>query len=164
MSTTITNDVVGLLAFELTQEDGTPIEGTAPGQLFAYLHGHENLPAPLESVLSGLSEGDTFDQMVPEAFGAATDVEPQRVRRKDLPKNVRDRVQAGLAFGAPGSDGTLVQLWVTAVRGSQVWVTTQHPLAGQTVKFAGTVRGVRQATQTELAHGHAHGVDGREPH
>jgi FKBP-type peptidyl-prolyl cis-trans isomerase SlyD len=49
---------------------------------------------------------------------------------------------------------------VTHVAGDQVTVDFQHPLAGQTLHFDVTVLSVRQATKTELEHGHVHGPGG----
>lgn len=164
MTMTLEKGRVGLLSYALFDEEGAIIDGTSQGRLFAYLHGHGNLPATLESVLDGKAEGDEFDENIPEAFGAEQDLEPQRVRRNDLPKNVRDRAEVGMPFAATGSDGTVHQLWVTKVQGASVYVTTQHPLAGKTVRFAGVVSRVREATPSEIEHGHAHGADGRSHH
>ncbi|MBX2804229.1 MAG: peptidylprolyl isomerase [Myxococcales bacterium] len=158
--TTLSRDVVGLLTFALHDEDGTWLEGTEGSRLFAYLHGHENLPAALEAVLEGLGANDTFDQVVENAFGEATGREPQRIRKKDLPKNAREQAAPGLNFVAADSEGKGHRLWITQVKGSQVWVTTEHPLAGKNLRFSGVVARIRQATAAELEHGHAHGPGG----
>ncbi|KZY84063.1 hypothetical protein A3740_00575 [Oleiphilus sp. HI0068] len=39
-------------------------------------------------------------------------------------------------------------------------VDTNHPLAGQVLSFDIEIQSVREATEDELAHGHAHGVGG----
>ena len=160
MSIPLAKDRVGLLSYSLTDEDGTLIETTGGGRLFVYLHGHKNLPDTMEAVVDGLEAGAEFDQRLPNAFGEAADVKPQAVRKKDLPKHVRDRLEVGFRFAAEGGDGTVVTLWVTDIRGAQVWITNQHPLAGKALRFAGRVERVREATPDELAHGHAHGPDG----
>lgn len=164
MTMTLEKDRVGLLSYALFDEEGAILDGTSQGRLFAYLHGHQNLPAALESVLEGLAEGADFDESIADAFGAKEGVEPQRVHRNDLPKNIRDRVEKGMPFAAPASDGTVHQLWVTDVKGASVFLTTEHPLAGKTVRFAGKVSRVREATPAEIEHGHAHGADGRHHH
>ncbi len=161
---TLEKGLVGLLSYALFDDEGAILDGTGQGRLFAYLHGHGNLPESLEKVLEGKAEGDEFDETIPDAFGPLEEVEPQRVRRSDLPKSIRDRVEPGMPFSAPASDGTVHQLWITKVQGASVYLTTQHPLAGKTVRFAGLVARVREATPSELEHGHAHGADGRHHH
>ena len=41
-------------------------------------------------------------------------------------------------------------------------VDTNHPLAGKTLRFVVQVGEVREATEEELAHGHAHGAGGHQ--
>ncbi len=41
-------------------------------------------------------------------------------------------------------------------------VDTNHPLAGQDLRFEVTIESVRPATESELAHGHAHGPGGHQ--
>ena len=41
-------------------------------------------------------------------------------------------------------------------------VDTNHPLAGKTVTFHIEILSVREATEEELAHGHAHGAGGHQ--
>ena len=49
---------------------------------------------------------------------------------------------------------------VTEITAESVVIDGNHPLAGQTLLFKGTVEGVRPATAEELAHGHVHGEHG----
>lgn len=157
----IASDVVAVVTFTLTDPDGTVLESTSGGQSFAYLHGHGNLPEALEGVLDGLKPGDEFDQVLDNAFGAPSGNPPQPVHKRDLPKNVRANLAPGVRFAAQGSDGTTHLLWVAEVKGSRAWITTDHPLAGQTVQFTGSVHRLRAPTASELEHGHAHGADGQ---
>ena len=53
---------------------------------------------------------------------------------------------------------------MTEAWGQQVVVDGNHPLAGKTLDFAGTVTLVRAASAEELAHGHVHGAHGHEHH
>jgi FKBP-type peptidyl-prolyl cis-trans isomerase SlyD len=49
---------------------------------------------------------------------------------------------------------------VKEVNEDSVVVDANHPLAGETLHFAVKIDSVREATESELAHGHAHGGDG----
>jgi FKBP-type peptidyl-prolyl cis-trans isomerase SlyD len=72
-------------------------------------------------------------------------------------------VAVGMQFegGAEGDDDEDYMLYtVTEVTDDEVTVDGNHPLAGKTLVFAGTITGVRPATQEELAHGHVHGDGG----
>jgi FKBP-type peptidyl-prolyl cis-trans isomerase SlyD len=53
-------------------------------------------------------------------------------------------------------------LTIVAIEGDLVTIDGNHPLAGVNLNFAVTVRSVREATEEELAHGHAHGPDDHE--
>jgi FKBP-type peptidyl-prolyl cis-trans isomerase SlyD len=64
-----------------------------------------------------------------------------------------------MVFTAQGQNGP-VQLTVAKVEGDDITVDPNHPLAGKTLNFSGSVIEVRDATQEELAHGHAHGPGG----
>jgi FKBP-type peptidyl-prolyl cis-trans isomerase SlyD len=52
---------------------------------------------------------------------------------------------------------------VTKIENGQVTIDANHPLAGVTLHFDVTVRGVREATPDEVDHGHVHGP-GHEHH
>ena len=70
-------------------------------------------------------------------------------------------LQVGMRFeGVPGDEasGDDARIYtVTGIADEQVVVDGNHPLAGERVWFRCTVREVREATEEELRHGHAHG-------
>lgn len=157
----IERDVVAILSFTVVDEETSELLESVP-QL-AYLHGHDNLPAPVEGVLEGLEGGAAFDEVIPLAFGEATGA-TQSIRRGDLPRHLRDRARPGASFAAEGSDGTVHTLWVTEARGGRLTVTADHPFAGRTIRLEGQVLQLRPASATELEHGHAHGPGGNHHH
>jgi FKBP-type peptidyl-prolyl cis-trans isomerase SlyD len=153
----IERDVVAVITFTATDEASGEMLESIPST--SYLHGHDNFPAGFESALEGLAQGDLFDALVPEAFGAATGSE-QSVRKGDLPKGLRDRLEVGLSFGADGTDGSRHVLWVKAIKGGRVTLTGDHPYAGKDIRFTGQVVQLRVPSAGELEHGHAHGPGG----
>ncbi|HEY0896372.1 MAG TPA: peptidylprolyl isomerase, partial [Sphingobacteriaceae bacterium] len=62
------------------------------------------------------------------------------------------------------NQGNQFRARVTAISDEAITVDLNHPMAGQNLHFKGTILEVREATQDELAHGHAHGVDGHSGH
>lgn len=62
------------------------------------------------------------------------------------------------------NQGNQFRAGVTAVGEEIVSVDLNHPMAGKNLIFAGKILTVREATADELAHGHAHGVDGHAGH
>jgi len=46
---------------------------------------------------------------------------------------------------------------VIEMNGDKILVDGNHPLAGQTLHFSVEIIDIRDATQEELQHGHAHG-------
>jgi FKBP-type peptidyl-prolyl cis-trans isomerase SlyD len=51
---------------------------------------------------------------------------------------------------------------VTKIEDDMVTVDGNHPLAGQQLHFDVTVRDIREASQEEIEHGHAHGPGGHQ--
>jgi FKBP-type peptidyl-prolyl cis-trans isomerase SlyD len=94
-----------------------------------------------------------------DAFG---EYEHELVRaepRDMFPKEVA----VGMQFegGAEGDDDEDFMLYtVTEVTDDEVTVDGNHPLAGKSSVFSGTVTGVRAASAEELTHGHVHGEGG----
>ena len=45
---------------------------------------------------------------------------------------------------------------VTAVNGDRVAISADHPLAGHSLRFSGSILDVREASEEEIRHGHVH--------
>ena len=82
--------------------------------------------------------------------------------RTAFPPDVK--LVAGMQFMAEGPDDTHAPIWIERIEGDQVFVDSQHPLAGKTLHFDVEVLDVRKANENELSHGHPHGPDGHGHH
>lgn len=154
----IGKDTVVSLNYELSDPSGKVIEKTQ--EPVTYLHGGYDGIFPLvETALQGKGVGDKCKvTLTPDdAFG---EYEADMVRTE--PKKLfPDNLSVGMQFegAAEGSDDYTLYT-VKEIKGDNVVVDGNHPLAGQTLVFSGTVTEVRAATREELSHGHVHGAHG----
>ncbi|WP_228766852.1 MULTISPECIES: FKBP-type peptidyl-prolyl cis-trans isomerase [Thiomicrorhabdus] len=159
---TIANDKVALFEYVLTDDAGEQLDASN-GNPLAYLHGHGNIIPGLEKQMEGKSVGDKFTAKVPaaEAYGERVDVLVQTV-----PSNMFqgvDTLEVGMRFEAQSEHG-MHSVEITEIDGDQVTVDGNHPLAGVDLTFNVEVTGLRDATEEELEHGHAHGPGGHHHH
>ena len=164
MPGTVEGGRVVLIHYTLRDAGGKVLDGNAGRDPMPYLHGHGNIVPGLEEALEGKAEGDHVSVVVPAAKGYGERKSPgaQAVPRREFPKGVDLRENAPLRV--QGSDGQPVVVWVTKIRGSKVWIDTDHPLVGQDLHFEVDIVRVRDALPDELAHGHPHGPDGLGGH
>jgi FKBP-type peptidyl-prolyl cis-trans isomerase SlyD len=67
-------------------------------------------------------------------------------------------LKPGLEMELTLPDGERVYARVESVEGDIVHLNMNHPLAGKELHFEVKVIGLRDATEEELDHGHAHGA------
>ena len=138
--------------------DGEQVESSVEnGEALWILLGHGQLITGLEAGLEGKSAGDAFDVTIePEqGYGQRQEGMSQRVPKKYLPKQAK-----GLKVG----DSTILSLKeggnrvvvVQKIGSSVVDIDLNHPMAGKTLTFHVDVQNVRDASEEEIAHGHAH--------
>ena len=142
--------------YKLTDNGGKEIDSSTGGEPLAYLHGADNIVPGLERELTGKSAGDRVEVTVaPEdGYGPVQDELVQTLERAVF-QGV-DEIEPGMQFEAKSPDGHARVVTVKKVGDDGVTVDANHPLAGVTLNFDVTVESVREATEEELAHGHAH--------
>ena len=155
----VSKNSVVTLSFELSDSTGKLLEKS--DQPISYLHGgYDGIFPAVEEALEGVAEGSTVAVTLDpdNAFG---EYEDELVRVEPRDAFPMDGIEVGMQFqaGAEGSDEDMV-FTVTEITAESVVIDGNHPLAGQTLLFKGTVEGVRPATTEELAHGHVHGEHG----
>ena len=129
------------------------------------LVGHSGLPPKFEENLIGLSAGDTFDFVIDSEDGYG-DVDPEAV--VELPKalfedeaiDTNELLVPGNIIPMTNEEGHRLTGQVVEVKEETVVLDFNHPLAGRSMYFAGTVVSVREATPEEISHGHIHGQGG----
>jgi len=145
--------------YTLTDDAGQVIDSSSGREPLAYMHGQGQIVPGLEKAMEGHQVGDKFNVDVAPAEGYG---EHQPELMQEVPRSAFqgvDNIQPGMQFQGQGPQGVF-SVTVTKVDGDTVHIDGNHPLAGKTLHFAIEVAEVRQASEEELAHGHAHGAGG----
>lgn len=148
------NSVV-TLEFELYDADSDDLIETTQGfDPMQALLGHGDLSPGMEQALFGKSAGDRFDVTIPpeQGYGSGDSQRTQTVSR-ELFEGMRPNV--GAQFQAQTERGIEI-VTVIAVDGDLVTIDANHPLAGHTLRFSGSILAVRPASEEEIRHGHVH--------
>jgi FKBP-type peptidyl-prolyl cis-trans isomerase SlyD len=155
----IRQDSVVTLHYTLKDAQGEVLDSSASGEPLTYLHGHGQLVPGLERGLEGKGTGEKLNVKVAaaEGYGEYDEKLVERVPRRAL-KGV-GTVKVGMQLRAETEHGPRT-VTVTRVAGDLVTLDGNHPLAGQSLDFDIEITDVRDATEEELAHGHAHGPGG----
>lgn len=125
----------------------------------SYLHGgYDNTFPKIEEALEGRAVGDQLDlTLTPaDAFGEREEALLRTIAKNDFPPGVK----VGGQLELPGPEGEPHPFTVIKIKGPQVILDGNHPLAGRTLKLAITITEVRAASAEEVTHRHAHGAHG----
>ncbi|MEZ5505290.1 MAG: peptidylprolyl isomerase [Gammaproteobacteria bacterium] len=155
----IAKDTVVQFHYTLKDDKGELIESTEGKDPMAYLHGHSNIIPGLEKALEGKAVGDSFTVTVEpqDGYGQRQENAMQRISLKHL-QGARKWKPGMMAFVE--TDQGYRQVTVVKVGKFNADVDTNHPLAGMTLVFDIQIADIREASEEEKAHGHAHGVGG----
>ena len=156
-------DKVISLHYTLTV-DGEKVESSLDrNEPLWILLGHGQLIPGLEKALEGHEAGANLQvEVTPaEGYGERQEGMTQRVPKKYFQQaaKLKPGMTTVLALKEGGQRAVVVQ----KVGMSTVDVDLNHPMAGKTLNFDVTVNEVRDGTEEEIAHGHAHPL-GAEAH
>jgi len=157
------NSVV-TIAYVLKNTKGEVLDQAGAEEGFAYLHGHENVVPGLEKALYGAAVGDKLSVPVTADQGYG-DYDPallQKVEKSKFPPNMR-KVKVGEMLQVDTGNGWGV-VTVKEVSATHITIDGNHELAGEDLFFDIEIVSLRQASEEEIAHGHAHGPDGHHHH
>ncbi len=155
---TISKNKVVQFHYTLRSEDEL-IETSAGKDPAAFLFGHGSVIPGLEKAMEGKATGDEFDVDVSavDAYGERFDDRQQQVPVKHL--QGAKRWKPGMVAMVQTDKG-MRQVTVVKVGLKHATVDLNHPLAGKNLSFSIQIVDVRDATEEEISHGHAHGVGG----
>ncbi len=155
----IDKDTAVTLRFTIAESTGKVIEdGKTP---IAYLHGgYDNLLPKIEDALQDQEPGFKANLVLaPEdAFGVRDESLLRTISKKDFPPGVK----VGSSMQGHTDAGEEQIYTVLKIKGQEVMLDGNHPLAGKTLRVGLHVLDVRAATTEEITHGHVHGDHGHQ--
>ncbi len=150
------------LHYTLKNNDGNVLDTSQGGDPLVYLHGVGNLIPGLEKEINGKEEGTEFQATVSpeEAYGQRNEEFIKTVSKNDF--QGEEELQVGMQVQIQSQSGEKALAMVSDIKGENVDLDLNHPLAGETLHFDVKIEGVRQATAEEIEHKHAHDPNGHQ--
>ena len=152
----IRKDKVVKIHYTLCLADGEVIDSTKGEHPFPYLHGADNIVPGLEAELEGrqVQEQVTVRLEPAEAFGEYDEELIHEIELDALPEAMD--LAGGDEIFLLNDDEEEVLGVIEEIKSESIIVNYNHPLAGQILTFDVQVVEIRNASEEELAHGHAH--------
>lgn len=141
---------VGPETFVLVRTQAFDAEGESAGEaeLMGFVAGMGQVLAKIENALDGHRAGDTVEVTVAarDAYGLRRTDRILEVERSDFPEDVSE----GDRYEVENMEGEMMVFHVLEVQSDYVVVDTNHPLAGQDVRFSMKIEEVRPASVDEI--------------
>lgn len=150
----IADDLVVSMDYTLTV-DGEVVDSSDDGPI-VFLQGYGNVIPGLEQALYGMAIGESRDISVAakDAYGEFDPTALIEVPRKEFPPEIP--LEIGIELQVKNSDGEIMHASITDITKDVVKLDFNHPLAGKGLSFHVSITDLREASEEELAHGHAH--------
>lgn len=159
----ISKDKVVSLTYELRldHKEGEVVEALKPDGPLVFIYGSGNLLPKFEENIDGLIVGDKFNFNLAsvDAYG---DKDTDAI--VNIPISIfevegkidENMLQLGNKIPMQDSSGNKLTGSVLEVSTDKVTMDFNHPLAGNNLFFSGEIVDIREASEEELHHGHAH--------
>jgi FKBP-type peptidyl-prolyl cis-trans isomerase SlyD len=151
----IKDNCVVAMHYTLTNDQGEVLDSSEGREALKFLQGAHNIIIGLEKALDGKKIGDSFEVTIEpeEAYGVRHEQMIQKVPKSAF-QGV-ENLEVGMSFQAETEQGP-VPVKITEVADDVVTVDGNHELAGERLTFKVSIEDVREATQEEMEHKHAH--------
>jgi FKBP-type peptidyl-prolyl cis-trans isomerase SlyD len=153
----VDDDLVVTLEYVLRLDDGQEVDRSDDGEPLQFLQGRGQILPGLEVALYGMAVGEEKEVVVEPEDGYG-EYDPD-----GLVTMPRDAFPADVALAEgeqilvrESDEDELIEATVAGLKGDEVVLDFNHPLAGETLYFWVKVAGLRPATAGELDHGHVH--------
>ncbi|GMU51112.1 MAG: peptidyl-prolyl cis-trans isomerase [Candidatus Xenobia bacterium] len=158
----IANDIVVEINYTLRDQEGKILDQTREEPL-AYLHGHQNLIPGFEKQMTGMQPGEkkSFTVEPKDGYGEVRADLRFGMKKADFGGHP---IKEGAMVGLQGPGGETIRARIIEIKGEEVLLDANHPLAGQKLFFEVEVVKLRPGSPEEIAHGHVHGPGGHHHH
>ena len=152
---TISKNSVVTLGYQLKNSDGEVLDSSESAEPMVYIQGSEDILQGIEDAVEGLKvdQSTSVTIMAKDAYG---EYEEQLLTR--LPIDAFggiDDLAPGLQLQEDTDEGPML-VTVKEVTKTEVLVDANHPMSGQDLHFELKILDIREATASELDHGHVH--------
>lgn len=142
--------------YTLTNAAGQVLDSSEGQNPLVFMVGAGQIIPGLEVELVQMNQGDRKKVKV-KAVDAYGEYDAAQLIEVPLEKLPKEKIEIGDKFHAGNQSSPLR---VTSVTETHATLDANHPLAGMDLTFAVELTEIRDATEEELAHGHAHGAGG----
>jgi len=151
----IENNRVVQIHYTLKDDQGEILDSSIGNEPLPYIHGTGALIPGLEKELEGKMAGEKFTAIIEpsDGYGEYDDDQVFEVPADGFQGD--DEIELGMQVQLDTEDGPAIAT-VTEIEGDVITLDLNHPLAGVSLHFDVEVIEVREASQTELDHGHVH--------
>ncbi|MDA3956046.1 FKBP-type peptidyl-prolyl cis-trans isomerase [Oceanispirochaeta sp.] len=137
--------------FVLKRQDGTLIDSSEHSGAMNFIEGLNMMVPGIEKALKGLEEGTQFDITLDPAdmYGLREESKVMEVSASDF-HGAASELEVGTIIEAHTAEGKQL-MTVKTIEGDKILLDANHPLAGESLQFSGTLQNVRPATEEELS-------------
>jgi len=159
----IAKNQVVVLHYKLQEDniEGPLVESTFESEPLKFIYGIGQMIPAFEENLEQKAEGDEFGFSIPaaDAYGLHDENAIANIPIKEFEvegKVEPESIELGRSLGLRDAEGNTYQGVIVEANEESVKVDFNHPMAGTNLHFTGKIVTVRDATESELDHGHPH--------
>lgn len=144
----------------LTGSTGKNLDSSRDGEPLTVLENSGQIIPGLEKELFKMKTGEkkTVHVTAANAYGPVNEELKIKISRDKLPPG---ELKIGMHLRG-GKDHHAPVFTIIKIDGQEVSLDGNHPLAGQDLTFEVEIMEIREATEQERQHGHAHGAHGHD--
>lgn len=160
---TVTGDIIASVHYKGTlPESGDVFDSSEGREPLTFLVGHKQMIPGFEEEIMGAKVGETreFTLSAERAYGEREETAVLDIPRAQFAQLEQEAsLEVGMQLVAQMPHGPS-PFTITALTDEAVTADFNHTLAGQALTFSVEIVELREASEDEISHGHAHGPDG----